>query len=53
MARYNKFWVALLTALGVFVSTMTGEDIGLSPEVANAIVALVGAGLVWLVPNRQ
>lgn len=52
MAHYNKFWVALLTALGSFTATYTGQDFGVTPEIATAIVGIVGAAFVWLVPNR-
>ncbi|MGH7774458.1 MAG: hypothetical protein ACREQA_19720 [Candidatus Binatia bacterium] len=49
MAKYAKFIVALLTAASVMASSGM-----LPPEYSmwvNAVVAAVGAGLVYLVPN--
>lgn len=52
MARYNKFWVALLVAIFAFVRSYTGFDFGVDDATATAIVGAIGALLVWLIPNK-
>lgn len=53
MAKYNKFWVALIVAIIAFLRSFTGVDLGVDDATATAIVGAVGAFLVWLVPNKQ
>jgi uncharacterized membrane protein (DUF441 family) len=56
IAETRKFWIAVLTALGVFISTLTGKDIGLDDTAAqalvNLVIGLIGARAVWQAANR-
>ena len=49
--RYAKFISALLAALGVVASS--GLLDGQAQTVVNVVIAAVGAGLVYLVPNAD
>lgn len=49
MSRYYKFIVALAAAAGVIASSGVLDDT--AELLVNTIVAAVGAGLVYLVPN--
>lgn len=53
MARYNKFWAALIMAVIAFLRSFTGIDLGVDDATANAIVGAVTAALVFFIPNKQ
>lgn len=48
MAKYSKFFVALLTA--VVEGVAVWQD---APSWVLQVAAFAGAALVWLVPNRE
>lgn len=51
MSTYNKFLIALAAAAGVF--STAASDGALSPEeITQVLIALFGAFLVLLVPNK-
>jgi hypothetical protein len=55
-AETKKFWVAALTAVGVFGNTMAGRDLGITSgdatAVVNLVAGLIGAWGVWKVTNE-
>ena len=52
MSKMRKFLVALGALAGV-VSVSLGDGILSDTEIGNIVIAAVGAGLVWLIPNAE
>ncbi len=52
MAASNKFWVALIMAAIEFFRVRYEIDLGLDESTISGALAVLTAGLVWLVPNR-
>jgi len=52
MGQYGKFWVALLGAVGVGLSSSGVVDTGQSQAIVTSGVALLTAFGVYQVPNR-
>lgn len=59
MTRYNKFWVALLQA-AITLAVIMFPDSGLAvpdeeslKETVVIITNILGAGMVWAVPNKE
>lgn len=52
MASSNKFWVALTMAAVEFLRVRYGFESGFDEAAVAGAVGVIGAGLVWLVPNR-
>lgn len=52
MTKVRKFLVALGAALGVAGAALSDGSVSGS-EASQIALALVGAGLVWLIPNED
>lgn len=52
MGKYGKFWVALLGAAGVGLTSSGVIDTGQSEAIVSSGVALLSAFGVYQVPNR-
>ncbi len=52
MASSNKFWVALIMAAIEFLRVRYDIDPGIDEGTVAGVLGVIGAGLVWLVPNR-
>jgi len=52
MGEYNKSWVALIMAILVIVEQHAGPTLGITEAWLTDLLAIIGAFLVWLVPNR-
>ena len=50
MTRYNKAIAAPVAAL---ISILSTQGIDVDPDVETAIVTLVTAAVVWLIPNKE
>ena len=49
MTQYNK---AIAAAVTVGISFLTTQGIDVGPDIEAALITLVTAAVVWLVPNR-
>lgn len=53
MTVYSKFFVALFMALVAFLRDHYNIDLGIDEEAATALVGLLTALLVYLIPNGR
>lgn len=49
----DKFWVAALFVAANIVRSKYGIDFGLTDDIAANLIQGIGAGLIWLVPNKK
>lgn len=52
MARYNKFWVAVVILGGNAVRSRYGLELGIDDQLASDLVSGLTAAFVYLVPNK-
>lgn len=53
MAEYSKAIVAAIAAILVVVEQIWGLKLGVSEEFLTSLIAIIGAILVWLIPNTS
>ena len=50
MGRYNKLWAAIVGVLAIILGP---DHIDLAPALSEAILGLLTAGAVYLIPNKE